>query len=192
MEAAIGELVSKFKSYAGAEGSTSTLSRDEFHKLVTSELPNLVGGGLREEDPAGTQAAAQGEEESLDSHTPVMKVACAGSVRVGGRGDQVFLFGNVNPSPLHFHRNPSPASRLLIHPPCVRVVPACERALRLTARSGCARYREAHRSQPVRLSSYQAELFTQCPDKIVVERRNESSVSQAVRGRTSTDQSDDR
>ncbi|KAJ0000430.1 hypothetical protein NQD34_012272 [Periophthalmus magnuspinnatus] len=42
MEAAIGELVSKFKVYAGIEGSSSTLSRDEFHKMVTAELPNLV------------------------------------------------------------------------------------------------------------------------------------------------------
>ncbi|XP_072317228.1 protein S100-A13-like [Eucyclogobius newberryi] len=42
MEAAIAELVSKFRLYAGAEGSSSTLSRDEFHKLVTTELPNLV------------------------------------------------------------------------------------------------------------------------------------------------------
>uniref|UniRef100_A0A8C6TQT5 S100/CaBP-9k-type calcium binding subdomain domain-containing protein n=1 Tax=Neogobius melanostomus TaxID=47308 RepID=A0A8C6TQT5_9GOBI len=36
METAIGELVSKFKLYAGKEGSSSTLSRDEFHQLYKS------------------------------------------------------------------------------------------------------------------------------------------------------------
>ncbi|CAL9705728.1 unnamed protein product [Knipowitschia caucasica] len=42
MEAAIRELFKVFKVYAGQEGSSNTLSRAEFHKLVTSELPNLV------------------------------------------------------------------------------------------------------------------------------------------------------
>lgn len=42
MEAAIGVLVSQFKAYAGSDGSTDTLSREEFHRLVTSELPNFV------------------------------------------------------------------------------------------------------------------------------------------------------
>lgn len=42
MEAAIGVLVSQFKAYAGSDGFTDTLSREEFHRLVTSELPNFV------------------------------------------------------------------------------------------------------------------------------------------------------
>ncbi|XP_059195976.1 protein S100-A13-like [Centropristis striata] len=49
MESAIGVLVSQFKAYAGRDGSSDTLSRDEFHKLVTSELPNLVKAAA---DPA--------------------------------------------------------------------------------------------------------------------------------------------
>ncbi|XP_015229180.1 protein S100-A11 [Cyprinodon tularosa] len=42
MEAAITTIVSQFKMYAGNEGSSTTLSKDEFHKLVTSQLPNFV------------------------------------------------------------------------------------------------------------------------------------------------------
>ncbi|XP_029023877.1 protein S100-A11 [Betta splendens] len=42
MEAAISTLVTQFKTFAGKDGSGSTLSRDEFHSLVTSQLPNYV------------------------------------------------------------------------------------------------------------------------------------------------------
>uniref|UniRef100_A0A3B4TMF6 Pre-B-cell leukemia transcription factor-interacting protein 1-like n=1 Tax=Seriola dumerili TaxID=41447 RepID=A0A3B4TMF6_SERDU len=42
MESAVAVLVSQFKAYAGSDGSSDTLSRDEFHRLVTSELPNMV------------------------------------------------------------------------------------------------------------------------------------------------------
>lgn len=42
MEAAILTLVRQFKEYAGHDGSASTLSRDEFHQLVASQLPNFV------------------------------------------------------------------------------------------------------------------------------------------------------
>lgn len=42
MESAVGVLVSQFKAYAGSDGSSDTLSRDEFHRLVTSQLPNFV------------------------------------------------------------------------------------------------------------------------------------------------------
>lgn len=42
MESAINVLVSKFKVYAGSEGSSDTLSRDEFYKLVKAELSNFV------------------------------------------------------------------------------------------------------------------------------------------------------
>ncbi|XP_061574373.1 protein S100-A11-like [Cololabis saira] len=42
MESAIGVLLSQFKMYAGSDGSSDTLSRDEFRKLVKSELSNFV------------------------------------------------------------------------------------------------------------------------------------------------------
>lgn len=42
MESAIDVLVSRFKMYAGSDGAAETLSREEFHKLVESELPNFV------------------------------------------------------------------------------------------------------------------------------------------------------
>ncbi|XP_023116874.1 protein S100-A11 [Amphiprion ocellaris] len=42
MEAAINTLTTQFKSYAGNDGSASTLSKEEFRSLVTSQLPNLV------------------------------------------------------------------------------------------------------------------------------------------------------
>ncbi|XP_075867918.1 protein S100-A11 [Nelusetta ayraudi] len=42
MEAAICTLVAEFKTYAGKDGSGSTLSKEEFHKLVTSQLSNYV------------------------------------------------------------------------------------------------------------------------------------------------------
>lgn len=42
MEAAITTLVSQFKVFAGHDASSNTLSKDEFHKLVASQLPNFV------------------------------------------------------------------------------------------------------------------------------------------------------
>ncbi|XP_058503324.1 protein S100-A11-like [Solea solea] len=42
MESAIGVLVTQFKAYAGSDGSSDTLSRDEFCKLLKSELSNFV------------------------------------------------------------------------------------------------------------------------------------------------------
>lgn len=42
MEAAISTLVTQFKTYAGKDGSSSTLSKDEFQHLVASQLPNYV------------------------------------------------------------------------------------------------------------------------------------------------------
>ncbi|XP_024154266.1 protein S100-A11 [Oryzias melastigma] len=42
MEAAITTIVSQFQAYAGSEGCSSTLSKDEFQKLVASQLPNFV------------------------------------------------------------------------------------------------------------------------------------------------------
>ncbi|XP_037329457.1 protein S100-A11 [Pungitius pungitius] len=42
MEAAICTIVTQFKTYAGKDGSTSTLSKDEFQHLVISQLPNYV------------------------------------------------------------------------------------------------------------------------------------------------------
>ncbi|XP_072226854.1 protein S100-A11 [Leuresthes tenuis] len=42
MESAITTIVTQFKVYAGNDGSSNTLSKDEFHSLVTSQLPNFV------------------------------------------------------------------------------------------------------------------------------------------------------
>lgn len=45
MEAAICTLVTEFKRFAGNDASAATLSAQEFHKLVTSQLPNYVKVG---------------------------------------------------------------------------------------------------------------------------------------------------
>ncbi|XP_061597770.1 protein S100-A11 [Cololabis saira] len=42
MESAITTIVSQFKTYAGSDGSSSTLSKEEFRNLVASQLPNSV------------------------------------------------------------------------------------------------------------------------------------------------------
>ncbi|KAI5087223.1 protein S100-A11 [Silurus meridionalis] len=42
MESAINVLVAQFKTFAGKDGSSHTLSKDEFQTLVASQLPNLV------------------------------------------------------------------------------------------------------------------------------------------------------
>ncbi|XP_062385343.1 protein S100-A11 [Sardina pilchardus] len=42
MESAINTLVSQFKTFAGKDGSASTLSKDEFKSLVVSQLPTMV------------------------------------------------------------------------------------------------------------------------------------------------------
>ncbi|TDH11779.1 hypothetical protein EPR50_G00064450 [Perca flavescens] len=44
-----GVLVTQFKANAGSNGSSDTLSRDEFHSLVTSELRNFIKNAA---DPA--------------------------------------------------------------------------------------------------------------------------------------------
>ncbi|KAG8010047.1 hypothetical protein GBF38_014203 [Nibea albiflora] len=61
MESAIAVLVSRFKAYAGTDGSSDTLSRDEFHRLVSSELPNFVKN-------AGDPAAIEQLMSSLDKN----------------------------------------------------------------------------------------------------------------------------
>uniref|UniRef100_A0A3Q2DM68 S100 calcium binding protein A11 n=1 Tax=Cyprinodon variegatus TaxID=28743 RepID=A0A3Q2DM68_CYPVA len=63
METAVGVLVSQFKAYAGRDGSSDTLSRDEFQKLVKSELPNLV-----KLQNAGDPAAIDQLMRSLDNN----------------------------------------------------------------------------------------------------------------------------
>ncbi|XP_029976134.1 protein S100-A11 [Salarias fasciatus] len=42
MEAAIKTLVTQFKMHAGEDGSSCTLSQEEFCSLVTTQLPNYV------------------------------------------------------------------------------------------------------------------------------------------------------
>ncbi|XP_008420728.1 protein S100-A11 [Poecilia reticulata] len=63
MEAAITTIVSQFKVYAGNEGSSSTLSKDEFHKLVTSQLPNFVKNAS---DPASIDQLMSSLDENDD------------------------------------------------------------------------------------------------------------------------------
>ncbi|XP_007561563.1 protein S100-A11 [Poecilia latipinna] len=63
MEAAITTIVSQFKVYAGNEGSSSTLSKDEFHKLVTSQLPNFVKNAS---DPASIDQLMSSIDENND------------------------------------------------------------------------------------------------------------------------------
>ncbi|KAM4579606.1 protein S100-A11-like [Odontesthes bonariensis] len=61
MESAIAALVSQFKVYAGSDGSSDTLSRDEFSRLVKSELPNFFKN-------AGDSAAVDQLMSSLDKN----------------------------------------------------------------------------------------------------------------------------
>ncbi|KAJ8000336.1 hypothetical protein DPEC_G00203770 [Dallia pectoralis] len=42
MESAIKALVSQFKTFAGNDGSSNTLSKAEFSSLVASQLPTFV------------------------------------------------------------------------------------------------------------------------------------------------------
>lgn len=56
MEAAICTLVSQFKTFAGKDGSSSTLSKEEFHQLVSSQLPNLVKVDLKDQSQPNTVA----------------------------------------------------------------------------------------------------------------------------------------
>ncbi|KAM9310837.1 S100 calcium binding protein W [Pholidichthys leucotaenia] len=63
MESAIIELVSLFKAYAGSDCSSNTLSRDEFRKLVASELPNLVENAR---DPAAIDQLMSSLDKNSD------------------------------------------------------------------------------------------------------------------------------
>ncbi|XP_027891860.1 protein S100-A11 [Xiphophorus couchianus] len=63
MEAAITTIVSQFKVYAGNEGSSSTLSKDEFHKLVTSQLPSFIKNAS---DPASIDQLMSSIDENND------------------------------------------------------------------------------------------------------------------------------
>uniref|UniRef100_A0A674CXB2 Protein S100-A11-like n=1 Tax=Salmo trutta TaxID=8032 RepID=A0A674CXB2_SALTR len=42
MESAINVLVSQFKTFAGKDGSSNTLSKEEFSSLVAFQLPTFV------------------------------------------------------------------------------------------------------------------------------------------------------
>uniref|UniRef100_A0A3Q0RS64 S100/CaBP-9k-type calcium binding subdomain domain-containing protein n=1 Tax=Amphilophus citrinellus TaxID=61819 RepID=A0A3Q0RS64_AMPCI len=61
MELAVNVLVSRFKAYASIDGSSDTLSRDEFCRLISSELPNFVKN-------AGDPAAIDQLMSSLDKN----------------------------------------------------------------------------------------------------------------------------
>ncbi|XP_068567272.1 LOW QUALITY PROTEIN: protein S100-A11 [Cebidichthys violaceus] len=63
MEAAICTIVTQFKTYAGKDGSSSTLSKDEFHILVTSQLPNYVKNAA---DPGAIEQLMGSLDENND------------------------------------------------------------------------------------------------------------------------------
>ncbi|XP_056300388.1 protein S100-A11-like [Pseudoliparis swirei] len=63
MESAIGVLVSQFKAYAGSDGSSDTLSREEFHRLVPAELPNFVTNAA---DPAAIDQLMSSLDKNSD------------------------------------------------------------------------------------------------------------------------------
>ncbi|XP_071374442.1 protein S100-A11 [Centroberyx affinis] len=63
MEDAINTLVSQFKTYAGKDGSSSTLSKEEFHSLVISQLPNFV---KNTSDPAAIDQLMGSLDENND------------------------------------------------------------------------------------------------------------------------------
>ncbi|XP_047453969.1 protein S100-A11-like [Mugil cephalus] len=63
MESAIGVLVSQFKTYSSSDGSSETLSREEFRRLVTSELPNFVKNAG---DPAVTDQLMSSLDKNND------------------------------------------------------------------------------------------------------------------------------
>ncbi|XP_062279390.1 protein S100-A11-like [Scomber scombrus] len=63
MESAIGMLVSQFKKYAGSDGSSDTLSKDEFCRLVASELPNFVKNA---DDPTVTDRLMSSLDKNND------------------------------------------------------------------------------------------------------------------------------
>ncbi|KAL4636141.1 protein S100-A11-like [Arapaima gigas] len=45
MESAIDALIAQFKAFAGKDGSSETLSKEEFRSLVASQLPTFVPNG---------------------------------------------------------------------------------------------------------------------------------------------------
>ncbi|CAL8295030.1 unnamed protein product [Merluccius merluccius] len=63
MEAAINVLVSQFKTHAGKDGAATTLSKEEFHSLVKSDLPNLVKNSS---DPAVIDRLMSSLDENND------------------------------------------------------------------------------------------------------------------------------
>ncbi|CAL9691645.1 unnamed protein product [Knipowitschia caucasica] len=63
MEAAISVLVAQFKAYAGKDGSAQSLSKEEFQKLVSDQLPNLVQLGS---DPQAVDQLMNSLDENND------------------------------------------------------------------------------------------------------------------------------
>ncbi|KAM6903213.1 protein S100-A11 [Lycodopsis pacificus] len=63
MEAAICTIVTQFKTFAGKDGSSSTLSKEEFHILLTSQLPNYVKNA---DDPGAIEQLMGSLDENND------------------------------------------------------------------------------------------------------------------------------
>ncbi|XP_069551623.1 protein S100-A11-like [Brachyistius frenatus] len=70
MESAICVLVSQFKIYAGSDGSSDTLSRDEFCRLITSELPTFVKNAS---DPAAINQLMSSLDKNNDGELNFME-----------------------------------------------------------------------------------------------------------------------
>ncbi|XP_046874551.1 protein S100-A11 [Hypomesus transpacificus] len=63
MEPAINVIVSQFKTFAGKDGSSNTLSKGEFTSLLISQLPNFVKNAT---DPATVDQLMSSLDENND------------------------------------------------------------------------------------------------------------------------------
>ncbi|XP_062343128.1 protein S100-A11 [Osmerus eperlanus] len=63
MEPAINIIVSQFKTFAGKDGSSNTLSKEEFTSLLISQLPNFVKNAT---DPATVDQLMSSLDENND------------------------------------------------------------------------------------------------------------------------------
>ncbi|KAJ8383808.1 hypothetical protein AAFF_G00214950 [Aldrovandia affinis] len=73
MESAISTLVSQFKTFAGKDGSSETLSKEEFHSLVVSQLANFVQNA---NDPAVIDQLMGSLDENNDGELTFLEISC--------------------------------------------------------------------------------------------------------------------
>ncbi|KAJ8267804.1 hypothetical protein COCON_G00129760 [Conger conger] len=65
MESAISALVSHFKAFAGKDGSSASLSREEFCSLVTAQLPTFVKNSTEDIPQTSSLASLLAQRESI-------------------------------------------------------------------------------------------------------------------------------